>query len=399
MMRITSDNDSNEQLLYFTSSSLDATDGHLVYISDRTGSPNLFTRDLATGIARRLTDNREGTLKSYVYFFGSERRGLGKASVSFDPIRRVLYYIQNDGIRCVTPDGVGRVLARVPSGQVTAFTHVSADGRLLCVPTTDERALDTGNQSGCVCDRPDYDIDERMRREGLSSCLNIYDTRTGRLLAAEKVPLAWITHVQFNPVDPSLILYNHEWPADCGVRRLWLWDGKRHLRLRREGGPRSRDDWTCHEMWQPDGGHVIYHGKYKNGSPYIGRVSARGGGPVEIPLPEKYRRYGHFTVGNRNDNWLVTDGYYHPMGMPENEKQSGEWICRLCVDWKARKIGWHPLCEHLSTWDCQDSHPHPIFNHTDTAVYFTSDKDGRRAIFRVDVDARRIRNNPLSREK
>jgi hypothetical protein len=49
----------------------------------------------------------------------------------------------------------------------------------------------------------------------------------------------------------------------------------------------------------------------------------------------------------------------------------------------------HPLCGHLSSWDCQDGHPHPIFNHTDTAVHFTSGKDGRRAIYRVDVDARR----------
>jgi hypothetical protein len=385
MLRITPDNGYNEQLLYFTTSSLDAADENIVYISDRAGSPNLFTRKLGAGAERQLTGNKNGTLKSYVYFFGNERRGLGKASVSFDAARRVLYYIQDGEIRSVTLDGTRRVLAPVPAGQVTAFTHVSADGRFLCVPTTDERALDTGAQTGGVCDRPDYDIDARVQREKLSSYLNIYETGTGTPVSSEKVPLAWITHVQFCPLDSSKMLYNHEWPADCGVRRMWLWDGKQHLRLRNEGGACSRADWTCHEMWEPDGGHVIYHGTYKSGAPYLGRVDARGGAPVEIPLPGNYRRYGHFTVGNRNRNWLVTDGYYHPKNTPENGNWAGEWLCRLRVDWDARKIEWHPLCEHHSSWDCQDSHPHPIFNHTDTAVYFTSGKERGRAIYRVDA--------------
>ena len=75
---------SNDQLLYFTSSSLDGSDEHLVLISDRSGHPNLVVRHLASGEEVQLTRNTGGTLKSYVYFGGNERRGLGKASVSFD---------------------------------------------------------------------------------------------------------------------------------------------------------------------------------------------------------------------------------------------------------------------------------------------------------------------------
>jgi len=84
----------------------------------------------------------------------------------------------------------------------------------------------------------------------------------------------------------KLILYNHEWCGDPGIRRMWLWDGHRHLRLRPEGDGRSRKDWTCHEMWERDGSAIIYHGGFANGQSYIGRVKPDGSGLVEIGLPK-----------------------------------------------------------------------------------------------------------------
>lgn len=67
--RVTQQREANEQLLYFTSTSLTTDDRRLVFISNRTGHPNLFDRDLVTGAERQLTHNAEGHLKSYVYFF------------------------------------------------------------------------------------------------------------------------------------------------------------------------------------------------------------------------------------------------------------------------------------------------------------------------------------------
>ncbi len=64
---------------------------------------------------------------------------------------------------------------------------------------------------------------------------------------------------------------------------------------------------------------------------------------------------------------------------------SGEWICLLKINWSKKIIKWIPLCRHGSTWESQDCHPHPIFNHSADKVFFTSDKDGVRSIFSVDV--------------
>lgn len=236
-------------------------------------------------------------------------------------------------------------------------------------------------------DKPAYDIDARVQRENLASYIRIFDTENGREVAVEKVPRAWITHVQFSPVRSDWILYNHEWPGDCGIRRLWLWDGHTHRRLRTEENGRSRADWSCHEMWTADGRAIIYHGKFADGVAFIGRVSPDGGDNVEIRLPKAYHRYGHFTAGTVHNDWLVSDGYYHPAGEPESGTWGGDWLSVQKVDWARQTIEWVPLCRHESAWDCQDSHPHPVFAPGDGYVYFTTNRDGGRAVARVKVPA------------
>ena len=374
--RVTSPGAQNDQLLYFTSSSLTRDDQTLVFISDRSGFPNLVRRDLNTGEEKQLTDNTTGVLKSYVYFDGQPYAGFGKASVSLDEQRGIAYYIQGREIRAVDMNGHERVLSEYPRGQMTAFTHVSEDGQRLCVPTTDDEALDGDRQ---LTGRPPYNIDQRVRERGLRAYLRIYDTQTGEEVACEPVPGAWITHVQFSPADRDLVLYNHEWPSECGIRRMWLWDGSEHRRLRDATDGRSADDWTCHEMWQRDGQAIIYHGKYAGGRAFIGRVRPDGTDRSEIPLPTDYERYGHFT--GAEPGRLVTDGCYVQVDDPD--QRQGAWICTLAIDWDGRQATWHPLCRHGSSWTSQDAHPHPIFNQGADAVYFTSDWDGSRAIWRV----------------
>lgn len=364
------------QLLYFTSTSLSADGNSLVAIGQREGIPNLYKIDLETRALRQLTRNGEGWLRSYVYFDGTPYRGFGKASVSFDAERGVLYYIQGREIRAVDLKGHERVLAHLPDGQVTGFTHVSADGLLLCVPTTDEAAFTEDEAWG----EKHHGIDARVQRLGLNSYLRVYSTQTGEEVACEAVPQAWVTHVQFSPTDSSRILYNHEWPSDCGIRRVWLWDGSRHIRLREEGPGRSRQDWTCHEMWERDGRAAIYHGLYEDGRAYIGRARFDGSEPSEIRLPQNWVRYGHFSVGP-DESVLVSDGYYQ--GGPEDNDRNSPWISRLDVDWEAGKVRWRVLGRSDSSWDSQDSHPHPIMDAEGKYVYFTSDKTGRRAIYRL----------------
>ncbi len=395
------DEQGNTQMLYFTCSSLSTDDRRLYVISDRSGSPNVYMHEIATGEETQLTRNEAGTLQSYVYFNGTRNLGLGKASVCLDPVRETVYYLQDRNICAVWPDRKIRILNQVPEDQMTAFTHVSADGRFLCIPTTDARILDydPGTEGYGLDQRPIYDIDARVQKENLSSYLHIYDTRTGAEIRCEKVLRCWITHVQFHPLNSHIILYNNEWPSfGCGVRRINLFDGQTHRQLRTVGQGRSAEDWVCHEMWTADGRYVIYHGAYANGPAFVGRVDVREMDYSEIALPKAYDAYGHFTVSNGGE--LVCDGYYKQPGdrPPEREnstdhgadphRKTAEYISLVHPDWAERKLIWTPLCKHGTDWLGQDTHPHAIFNHSGDAIYFSARRGKYVGVYSVPVKAK-----------
>ncbi len=392
----------NDQLLYFTSSSLTSDDRVLVFLSDR-DSPipkaddpradvNLYALDRPSSTVRRLTDNADGYLRSYVYFEGQPYRGLGLASPCLHVPSGDLYYLQGREVRVVNArSGAGRTLATLPDDQVTGFTHVSDDNARLCVPTIHESAFaDIGA------------IDATVQHLGLSSSLRIFDTATGAQAEEIAVARGWVTHVQFQPGGHDRILFNHEWPADCGIRRAWLWDGPaRQIRRLRDAGvnpggtARRREDWVCHEVWGRDGRAIVYHGTYggARGDPsFVGRVAPDGTARREIPFAPGLRRYGHFTLGG-DDSTLVSDGYaeYGPPAVPADDPEArrlrryGEWISLLHVDWARGTHRWTPLCRHGSSWTSQDAHPHPVVNHAGTEVLFTSDRDGTRAIYGIPI--------------
>lgn len=66
-------------------------------------------------------------------------------------------------------------------------------------------------------------------------------------------------------------------------------------------------------------------------------------------------------------------------------KRIAKWSAKkVAVDWDRRLIQWFPITRHGSSWNSQDSHPHPVFSHAADSIWFTSDKDGQRAIYRLD---------------
>jgi hypothetical protein len=370
--------DYNCQLLYFTSSSLLKSDEMIFFISDKTGSPNIFVKNLFDETETKLSNNTNTYMKSYVYFDGELRVGLGKASVSLDANNNIVYYILNNKIMRATLDGDIKILAELPQDQMTAFTHISSDGKLICVPTVDIRALDYETAEN---NQVPYNIDMRVQEESLNSYIRVFDTESGEEVLCEKVNKAWITHVQFSPIDNNLILYNHEWPAfNCGIRRMWLFDGKNHIPLRNESENRSRNDWTCHEMWSSDGKSIIYHGKYENKISYIGKINIDDLSLTEISIQDNYKTYGHFTISNSGE--LVSDGYFE---LDDKPSDKGEYISLQKVDWENKKINWIPLCKHNSSWKSQDAHPHPIFNHKGDKIYYTSDVSGKLQIYCVNT--------------
>lgn len=387
--------DKNDQLLYFHSASFLKDGSGFVFIRTEGQSSNIMLHNLETGNEKALTRFKDKYMKSYIYYDGDPESGLGKASVTFDPESSLVYFLYGRKICSVDLEGDIREIAELPSGQITAYCAVSHDGSRLCVPTTDAEALQT---TGIEDSRP-FSIDRKIRISNLRSYLRIYEIRTGNLLDCQTVPGAWITHVAFSPVNADTILYNHEWAAyDMGIRRMWIWEGTRHIRLRKEAGMRTKRDFVCHEVWERKGDFIIYHGRYQNGSCFIGRVDPLGYNAAEIEFPPHFSREGHFTQGK--NGFFVTDGFYENRQLPERIRLKinrtlkkeinfyGIYITLVKVDWENRRLEWIPLCRHGSDWSAQDSHPHPIINNLNNDIYFNSNRKGRNSIYRVEAPSR-----------
>lgn len=376
-------------LLYFTTNSLLMDDSRMVLVGKRNGVRNLYLMNVdGTGL-RRLTDIPDDTdavstdhLKSPPVYSG----GMALDNIFGEPTMDCrsgnTYYLRGRSVMKTGLDGVSIPLALLPIGAVCGVMHVSDSGRRLLVATTDQRVFTHTTGHGFSSS-----IDEYAQMQGISSVLRVYDTTSGEQILRESVPRCWITHAQFHPQNESLILYNHEWPSDCGIRRMWLFDGDRHTMVRTDGGGNSKDDWTCHEMWNRAGDAFIYHGQYHDGAYYLGRARLKHPQDVlplqldEVKLPPAFTSYGHFTCGRGRE--LYTDGYYHK---PGEQADKSRYICRVDVDWESGQTQWTPLCLHHSSFTDQDSHPHPVLNHRGDKLYFNADFEGHRAVYCVDVE-------------
>ena len=364
------------QMLYFTNHSLSKDENFLYFISNEKGKKNLYIKNRQTGEVTQITDDRnEKTESGYAGLGG--RVGLGPSASDYEG--NILYYLLNNVLYAAAADGESREILPLDKTEYFSLPNISSDGKYMCIAGAQAEILDNSAHLQW------NEIDKRVLKNHYYSHIYVIDLVKKEIIKKERVPDAWVTHIQFSPVDNDLILYNHEWTSvDCGVRRIWLWDGKTHTKIRTEGEGRSKDDWTCHEFWSEDGKYIYYHGKYLDVHAYLGRYELATGEIIEIPIDHRYSHlYGHFSLGK--DGVMVSDGYYCEPG-EEKPRESVQmydsaWLTLQKPDWEKKTITVTPLLKHLSSWKTQDEHPHPIFGDRGDAVYFTSDMDGKRKIY------------------
>ena len=375
----------DDMVLYFTSNSVLDGDRQMIFIRTVDDCNNIWTVNMDSGEEKQVTFFTETSPHALPIheFRQHDYPALNVASVVLHHKTGKVYFIKERKLWRFDINGNGRALTRLPDKVDMGNCHVNVAGTKFLVSTVDDRAFDL-QDAGHSNHR---DIDRYIRQRNLSSHILVYDTENGALLMDEVVHSGWVSHVQFSPVDDNIILYNHEWADDQGIRRMWIFDGRQHIRLRTEGDGRSRSDGVVHETWERETGNVIYHGTYADGRKFIGRIvfddphDATRYAITEIPLPPECRKYGHFAAGN--GNLLVSDGHYALPG--EKDSWGGEWISLFIPDWERKTVAVKPLCRHRSSWSSQEAHPHPVFNHAGDAIIFTSDFEGRRAVYKVDV--------------
>jgi len=349
------------QHLYFTSYSVTADDRWLTFISDRDGHPNLYAIDRNDGTICRLSNNRSGLLRSYVYPQGG-LQGLSKASPCLDPVRNRIFYVRDDIVHAVdldAPHGVEREICKLPAGWYGAFTHVSPDGKTFCVPCTDPRAFaDEKTQWEQLRTVP-----ARMEKQKLVSRIYLVDVATGKTRIAAEVPF-WVTHVQFDPAGTGRIIFNLEGHDENGAPlpdRIWCLDTNGGFR---PIAPEPPGEWRSHENWAPDGKSIVYHGG-RGGKGFVAARTWEGKLLHETSIGEI--KFWHATGALDGRRMFVdrSDGLISILDPGAAE---------------------HPLidiCRHDTSCENQDAHAHPITTPNGGSIIFTSHRTGHCQVHEV----------------
>ncbi len=362
--------ESLDRPLYFTSQSVTADDRWLVFLSERDGHPNFYRIDRCSGNITRLTDNREGSLASYCYP-SDNWQGLGKSSPCLDSERKVLFYIQANVVWRICLETLERVrLFSIPSGWWTAFTHISPDGRLLCVPCTPPEAFPSGQTT--QWEQLDT-VPQRLAELGHRTRLYLVDTATGEARILTEMPL-WVTHVNFMPDNSGRLLANSEGMASFRTGRpprIWCVEADgtyRPLFDQPEGMQVNHENFTRAQNW------VVYHGVLTRDEVRHKFVSARHwDGSLVYESLLRDTPLMHATAMN--------DPYASVIDGPESIS-----VVRFGED---GQVSVRSLCHHHAREGFnrnQDHHPHPLQTPDGRGVVFCSNRHGEGDVYEVRLD-------------
>lgn len=387
------DSDMNDQHLYFTSPSVTDDNQYLVILSEREGKPDLFCIDRNSREILKIT-NSKGLLKSYTYPQGA-KEGLSKASPFLDSKNKILYWIEDDCIlrKSLVSSEAPKKITCLPKGWLTGYTHVSSDGKKICIPCTDPKAFTEG-------DKTQHDqlksVPMRMSDEGYKTKIIVVDIESGAYDAEVELPF-WVTHVQFDPNYSDKILCNSEGSLPSRAKRnfpywgrIWLvnTDGSYRRLFEQEEGV-----YVNHENWFRNGEGIVYHGKYNQSflkkAGYYGMIAFNKFVTKMFSRRKLDLMFDHFVaVSDVNGKELIKVKINHPVSHAVAGAQGKNFV----VDSRDGNIYGYKedkdfkkslICYHGSSLSFQDAHPHPRISKKGNRVIFTSDKNGSCNVYEV----------------
>lgn len=190
----------------------------------------------------------------------------------------------------------------------------------------------------------------------------------------------WLGHPIYRPFDDNTVAFCHEGPHDLVDARMWLVneDGT-HVRKVKDHAP---GESCTHEFWVPDGSALLYVSYLKGQQDRIiySYNPDTGVNEAVMSMPA----CSHL-MSNFDGTLLVGDGSGTPVDVKDT---SGYTIDNdpYLYGFNVAQKSWFRIARHDTSWDTfansrQVTHPHPSFTPDDKAVLFTSDKDGKPALY------------------
>ena len=353
--RLTSYPNADDYHLYFTEDGWYDDGRRLLFRSDRTGSRQLFSIDLESGLITQVTDFDD---------FQGQTAIDHEASDAYFWVDKKLVRFDLERLRATD------VLYEVPEGYDEGSMDVNADGSVVYASIVEDVGL-PGDGSK---------MDEMMRSRPHVQILAVPTDGAGdpELIYEEE---RWISsHVNASPTDPDIFMFCQEGYWDRVEHRIWVADASTGEVWKVREVP--EDAGIGHEYWMADGERIGYHGSMRDPQgrervddpePFMGSARYDDTDYREMDLPDEVYALTHSHANSPELH--VCDGSF--TGLPYN----------ICYRWNEETEAYEgPRALATVDWKPGGPHPHSRFSPDGSQVLFDSDRyDGSSNLYLVDV--------------
>lgn len=190
----------------------------------------------------------------------------------------------------------------------------------------------------------------------------------------------WLGHPIYRPFDDNTVAFCHEGPHDLVDARMWMVneDGSNVRKVKEHAEGES----CTHEFWVPNGSSLMYvsYLKGQQGRTIYSYNPDNGENTEVMQMPA----CSHL-MSNFDGSLLVGDGSGTPVDVKDT---SGYTIDNdpYLYAFDVVKKAYFRVARHDTSWATfansrQVTHPHPSFTPDDSAILFSSDKDGKPALY------------------
>jgi oligogalacturonide lyase len=344
-VRRVTDSRAHDHHAYFTELGWWDDGRRLLFGSDRTGSPNLFSVHLETGVITQCSDfqwaGAWNVREEYSFPF---------QTICTNPDRPEVYVWWGDELIAIHLESLTtRSIYEKASDENGADITVTADG---------------GTVVTSIHEQSEQSIADLFAARPRSRIVSLpVDGGTPRVLHEED---HWISHLNASPTRPDVLLFCHEGPWSSVDQRMWGLDRETEAvwKIR----PQTPEEAIGHEYWLQDGETIGYEGTV--GEDHVfGFTSWDNSDRVEAPSSIGSN---HFHSNTRDR--IVGDG--NPPDRPDILLWG--WDGDTVTD--PRRLVTHGGSAHV-----QGIHVHPRFSPDGETVCYTSDTLGYGNVYLADV--------------
>ena len=329
----------------------------LLFAGEFDGNWNYYLLDIAAGEALQLTEGSgDNTFGGFL-----------------SPDDKSLYYVKNERtlLEVNLETLVEREVYRVPADWVGYGTWVANSDctKLVGIEISKDDWVPLN----------DWKIFHDFFHKGPNCRLLRVDLQTGEsaVIHQEK---NWLGHPIYRPFDDNTVAFCHEGPHDLVDARMWMVneDGSNVRKVKEHAEGES----CTHEFWVPNGSSLMYvsYLKGQQGRTIYSYNPETGANAEVMQMPA----CSHL-MSNFDGTLLVGDGSGTPVDVKDT---SGYTIDNdpYLYAFDVVKKAYFRVARHDTSWATfansrQVTHPHPSFTPDDSAILFSSDKDGKPALY------------------